>query len=198
MCATPRPPPRLERRACLLERLPLLCTLLVAAPACGPDPPPRWAEGGTDLPLAAARWDREDGEVIELTADGQVLDDGDLEHVVDRVGRVTTSDYEPLALLLADGRLAGLDSVYLGRVGLRNASPPWRESAWVALLPSGEVMRFDDDGTRHPDGRWQGCEGPQLRACTLVTHVVLLDRRAARRSRSGSGFSLGTGVMIMR
>ena len=97
--------------------------VLVLGSGCAPNPPPRWAEGGAPLTVAAARWDRPDGSV-EIRANGRVFEGGHLRFVVDRVGRVTDGEYQPFAVLLADGQLVGSDARALGYVGINNASPP--------------------------------------------------------------------------
>jgi hypothetical protein len=172
-----------------------LCLFAASLAACAPSPPPRWAEGGAVLALPKARWDRPDGDVVEIQPEGEsarVLEDGDLEFVIDRVGRVTDDEYEPLALLFPDGRLAGPDSRALGHVGVSNAAPPDRHEAWLSVMPDGRVVYFDEDGERSQGGRWSGCEGPAHRTCTLVTHLVAV-RNYARRAHSGVSIGLGIG-----
>lgn len=169
----------------------LLLGLLVAS--CAPKPPPRWAEGGAPLVIAPARWDRGDDDPIEVRANGQVLEDADLLFVIDRVGRVTDYDYEPVAVLLPDGQLAGPDNRSLGQVGVSNASPPGSVHAWVAVMPDGKVTLFDHDGERSSGGVWHGCDGPQRRTCTLVTQLVLLRNY---RDHSQSGVSVGVGIGV--
>jgi hypothetical protein len=160
---------------------------------CSPKVPPRWAEGGAPLSIAPARWDRGEADTVEIRANGQVLEDGDLTMVIDRVGRVTDDDYEPLAVLLPDGHLVGTDNRLLGRVGVTNASPPDRESAWLALLPNGQVMWFDEEGERATGGVWHGCQGPAQRTCTLVTHLIAV-RNYVNRAHSGVHVGVGVGV----
>jgi hypothetical protein len=172
-----------------------LLTIFLAAwigmAACAPPTPPRWAQGGAPLVVAAARWDNDD-ETIEILPNGQVLRDGDVVFALDRVGRIVDHENEPVALLLPDGRLAGTEG-WLGRVGLNNASPPGAEVAWLSLLPNGQVLFFDREGEREPRGAWQGCQGPQRRTCTLVTHLVALQEHEGRRS---SGPTIGVGVGV--
>jgi hypothetical protein len=83
--------------------------------------------------------------------------------------------------------------VLLGRIGLANASPPGRATAWLSILPDGTAVFFDSEGERSSLGSWQGCDGPKLRTCTLVTHLVLLQRALAARQ---SSFSVGVGVGV--
>jgi hypothetical protein len=174
-------------------RLALLGVLTAALAGCAPVPPPRWAQGGAQLALPSARWERPDGDVIELRPDGHVLEGGDLLFVVDRVGRVVDQDYEPLALLFPDGRLAGSEDRALGHVGIANAAPPDRHQAWLSVAPDGGVIYYDEDGERQSGGRWTGCGGPAHRTCTLVTHLVAV-RSYARRSSPGVGVGVGIGI----
>jgi hypothetical protein len=143
--------------------------------------------------LADARWDRGSDDVIEIKANGQVLEDGDLLYVIDRVGRVTDEDYEPVAVLLPDGHLAGPENRLLGRIGIANAAPPDGAAAWLAILPNGQVVYFDDEGERSNGGVWYGCRGPQQRTCTLVTHLLALRNYS---SRQNGGVSVGVGIGV--
>jgi hypothetical protein len=162
---------------------------------CTPKPPVHWEQGGAPLILPHARWDRPGEDSIEIRPDGKVLEDGDLILVVDRAGRIVDDDYEPVALLLPDGHVAGVDNQLLGRVGHANAAPPGAAAAWLAILPNGQAISFDEEGERESAGVWHGCEGPQKRTCTYVMHTILV-RKYLRRSRSGVG--VGVGVMISR
>ena len=65
--------------------------------------------------------------------------------------------------------------------------------AWLAVVPNGQVIYFDDDGTRSAGGLWTGCEGPAHRTCTLVTHLIAL-RSYMQRSQSGVSVGVGVGV----
>ena len=158
---------------------------------CAPQTPPHWAQGGPRLAIAAARWDLED-ETIDILPNGQVVGDGEVLFAIDRVGRIVDDENDPVALLFPDGRLAGTDGM-LGRVGLNNASPPGASLAWLSLLPDGQVLFFDRDGEREPQGVWQGCDGPVRRTCTLVTHIVALQRETRRSSGPALGVGLGVG-----
>lgn len=177
---------------------PLLASIfaVAAATACTPDPPPNWAPGGAPLAIGPAVWQRGEDR-IELRANGEVVHDGDVVLVIDRAGRVVDEDREPVAILLPDGNVAGTDDTYLGRVGVANASPPSSEMAWLSVMPDGNVVRFDADGERSSDGKWSGCSGPQMRACTFVTHLYAL-REYSRQPRSGVGFGIGVGVGVYR
>jgi hypothetical protein len=172
----------------------LAAVVVLALPACEPRPPPGWATGGASLVVAPATWSG-DGETIEIVAGGRVFEDGRELFVVDRAGRVYTDDNESVALLTPDGHLLGNDAVHLGRIGITNASPPGGGTAWLSLLPDGSVVRFDAEGERSSGGIWRGCAGPQLRTCTLVTHLVTLRRVAVP---PGGGVSFGVGIGIVR
>jgi hypothetical protein len=160
---------------------------------CKPQEPPNWPRGGAALSIAPARWDRGSEDAVEIRSDGQVLEDGDLLFVVDRVGRIVDKDYDPVAILLPDGRVFGTEERLLGQVGVTNAAPPWAAQAWLAVTPDGAVTQFSPEGDRSSLGRWQGCNGPALRTCTLVTHMIALRHYRAQPS---SGLSIGVGVGI--
>jgi hypothetical protein len=170
-----------------------LIAFAAAVFGCTPQEPPRWAEGGARLVLPNAHWQRGDEDTIEIRSNGHVLEDGDLLFVVDRVGRVVDDDFEPVALLFPDGRVAGPDDYLLGHVGVSNAAPPGRTEAWLAVMPDGNVVYFDEDGERNSGGRWSGCSGAALRTCTLVTHMVAL-RSYLRQANSGVSVGVGIGV----
>jgi hypothetical protein len=143
--------------------------------------------------LPAARWDRPDSEPLEIHPDGRVLEDGDLAFVVDRVGRVVDSEYEPFALLFSDGRLAGVEARPLGHIGVTNAAPPDRHQAWLSVMPDGAVVFYDEDGERIAGGRWRGCEGAAHRTCTLVTHLVTVRNYVRRSTSPAVGVGIGVG-----
>ncbi len=166
---------------------------LAALSACAPKPPVHWEQGGAPLILPNARWDRGSDDPIEIRSDGKVMEDGDLLMVVDRAGRIVDDDYEPIALLLPDGHVAGNDNELLGRVGHANAAPPGSAAAWIAILPNGQALFFDEEGEREAAGVWTGCEGPQKRTCTYVMHTILVRHYLSRR-RSGVG--VGVGIMM--
>jgi hypothetical protein len=169
---------------------PLIATLLVSSAliGCHASPPPRWAEGGAKLIIPTARWHTDDA-TIEIRPNGDVLEDGKVVFMVDRVGRVVDDDHEPVALLLANGTLAGTDNQDLGHIGVANAAPPFRAYAWLSLRPDGTVVRFDAEGERTVDGVWEGCGPAAVRTCTLVTHLFAL-----RSYSRGPTTSVGIGV----
>jgi hypothetical protein len=185
--------PKLLSRVRTTPTLPVLLGFLLSGAGCSPNQPPRWVEGGAPLVIAPARWDRGDDDTIEILQNGQVLEDGDKIFLVDRAGRIVDDDNEPVAILLPDGFVAGTDNRLLGRVGVANAAPPNAAAAWLAVMPNGQVVYFDDEGERSSDGAWRGCNGPQLRTCTLITHVIAL-RKWSQRSQGGVTFGVGIGV----
>lgn len=156
---------------------------LVSIFGCSATPPPLWAEGGAPLQFGRAVWTQVDGSQVQLDEQGRVWFDGEWLMSVDPVGRVVDDANDPVALLDADGQLFGTDQAYLGRVGLRNASPPWGPQAWVRVAETGAVVLYDADGGSVAGGYWTGCSGPVVRACTLLTHLLLLEsvQRPARR-----------------
>ncbi|MEB2312322.1 MAG: hypothetical protein OZ928_10765 [Polyangiaceae bacterium] len=160
--------------------------------ACAATPPPRWQEGGAPLVIAPARWERSGEDPIEILPNGQVVQDGDLLFAIDRAGRIFDGNNEPLGILLPDGFLAGTDNRLLGRIGVANAAPPGGAAAWLAILPDGRVVYFDDDGERTDGGVWRGCDGPQLRTCTLVTDWLRV-QQALNRPRVTVGVGIGVG-----
>lgn len=180
--------------AAMENPLPWLLALCVAG--CAPGEPPHWAEGGAPLAIAPARWERSNGDVVEITADGKVLEDGDLVYAIDRAGRVVDEDYEPVAILLPDGHVVGSDRVLLGRIGVSNGSPPNDGTAWFSILPDGNLVLFDSDGDRSYDGVWKNCDGAARRACTLVTQIFALRRYQPYR-QSGPSFGIGVGVGVV-
>jgi len=176
-----------------VARLLSLALLTSVLWGCAPQAPPHWAEGGAQLLILPARWDRPDEDSIEIQANGHVLEGGHLLFVIDRVGRIADDDYEPFAVLLPDGRLVGTDNAALGTVGLNNASPPFATQAWLSLRPDGSVVFYDANGDRSQHGAWRGCDGPARRTCTLVTQVLAVRNY---RATPPSGVSVGVGVGI--
>jgi hypothetical protein len=143
-------------------------------------PPPHFQRGGAALRTADCSWEQPEGDIVTLTRDGRVLDGDDELFVLDAKGRVFDGDRSPLALLEADGHLTGTDNERLGRVGFRNASPPWSKVAWLHVARDGTVVVFGADDEPMYLGRWRGCDGPTLRSCTLVTHLIVLDELRRR------------------
>jgi hypothetical protein len=178
-----------------MTRAAVACLLVssLSGVGCSSSPPPRWQEGGAALAIGPARWDRAKRRPVEIRAEGSVYEGKREIFVIDRAGRVTDEDHEPLAILLPDGLVAGPDDTNLGRVGVSNAAPPHSASAWLAVMPNGEVVFFDSDGDRKAGGAWSGCRGAMHRTCTLVTHMVALrNYRDPYRSPSvGVGIGIG-------
>lgn len=141
------------------------------------------------MALGAATWHRGDDPIV-LSPDGKVTEDGDVLFVIDTAGRVYEEDGEPIGVVQADGYLVGRDNVGMGLVGPVTAAFPGQGQAWLSLGPRGEVTRYDTDGARSQDGYWEGCDGPVVQACTLVTHVVAL-REYVRRPRVSVGVGFG-------
>jgi hypothetical protein len=123
------------------------------------------------LLIAPAHWQRNGADPVEIRANGQVLEGGEVRFVIDRVGRVTEDDYDAYAVLLPDGQVVGTDDRALGYVGMSNATPPGGKQAWLSLQPDGSVLFYQQSGDRIPLGKWAGCNGPNRRTCTLVTQL---------------------------
>lgn len=171
----------------------LATALALLGLGCAPSLPPRWATGGAALELPAARWTRPGNDPIDLRPDGRVFEGGSLVFRIDRVGRIVDDEYEPVALLLPDGRVVGTDDTLLGQVGITNAAPPGEDHAWLTVAPSGQVIYFAQDGTRVAGGTWSGCSGPAHRTCTYVTHLITL-QNALRQPNPGVSVGVGFGV----
>jgi hypothetical protein len=175
----------------------LVLWAMLAAGCIAGEPPLHWARGGAPLDLPRARWTF--GEtVVEIGGDGRIKFNGSPLFTLDSAGRVFDGDATPLALLERDGRVVGPDEANLGVVGIASASLPGEKRAWLAVAPSGEVVRFDDDGQRHPFGTWVGeCNrsASSAEVCTLVTH--LLGLRLRGHGVGSSGVSIGVGVGVV-
>jgi hypothetical protein len=157
-----------------MKRALLLAVSSLGLVACAAKPPANWTKGGAPLDVIPSRWVRGDA-MIEITPDGKVM--LNTEHLlsVDRGGRVFDGDAQPVALLEPDGRVIGPDDKSLGFVGAWSASRPDESIAWLAVMSSGEVVRFGEQGERTPMGVWVGGCAYSLRAhqlCTLVTHLL--------------------------
>ena len=163
-----------------------------ALTSCQAHPPIHWAQGGSRLDIPRARWAHGD-LVLDLMPDGRVLGNGEHLFTIDAAGRVFDRENDPIALLELDGQLVGKDDANLGRVGLRNASPPGVDYAWLTIDDAGTVVRFDPEGAPMPAGSWSGC-GPALRTCTLATHVIAISQSRARRGRVSVGMGMGVGM----
>jgi hypothetical protein len=123
--------------------------------------------------LPRAAW-RSGWMSIDLMQDGRVMMNGQSSFLVDAAGRVIDAEGQPVALLQPDGRLIGTKGEDLGVVGPVTASPAGSRYAWLGILPSGQVVRYEDDGRSSGGGTWVGCGGhpSSLQACMLVTYLV--------------------------
>lgn len=161
--------------------------------ACQPPPPTYWNEGGARLTIPRASLNQQGADPVEIYPDGRVVQDGEVLYVLDRVGRVTDEDLEALALLLGTGQLVGSGDEYWGRIGLRNATPPWSALSWLRVTPKGRMLLFDETGAPMFAGQWTGCDGPGLRTCTLVSQLLTLEKV---RRRQVSEMSVGVGFAV--
>jgi hypothetical protein len=173
-----------------------LLASLVCAAACScasnPTPPPQWATGGAPILVPEAQWRDEDGTVVDVRRDGAVLVNGGLLFSLDPAGRVYDQKGSGVAVLLTDGHLRGSDDTDLGIIGVGNAAPPRRGTAWISVQENGDVIYADDEGARHGYGKWKGCEGASRRTCTLVTHLVTLHRQTVQTaSTTWVGMGMG-------
>jgi hypothetical protein len=171
------------------------CFALVLT-ACTATPPANWAKGGAVLELPRARWVRGD-VIVDLVPEGQILVNGEPYFTLDRAGRIADLDGEPVALLEADGRVTGADDTPMGMVGWMNAALADQSTAWLSIQPSGQVVRYDDEGEAVVYGVWMGCgASPRThQACTYVTHV-LAQKLRTEEPRSGVSIGIGVGVGV--
>ena len=138
---------------------------------CTPRPPANWAQGGSPLDIPRARWVRGDAS-IEIAPDGRIFD----------------IDAHPVALIERDGRLIGPDDKPLGMAGVWSASLPGETSAWLSVLPSGEVVRYGDDGVRSSMGAWVGncmASAPAHQTCMIVSHLLGMKLKDERPYNQG-------------
>jgi hypothetical protein len=175
-----------------------LLALALSAPlaACTSAPPSRWAQGGAQLAIARARWERP-SDTVDLLPDGRVMVDGEHLWTIDAAGRVSDNDRGSIAVLDPNGQLQGNDDRSLGVVGMSNASAPGSGEAWLSLQGNGQVTYYDGEGERRAGGAWVGCQGPVFRTCTLVSHLVTL-REVSRRPRVSVGVGMGVGFGVRR
>jgi hypothetical protein len=149
--------------------------------ACAGKPPANWVKGGAPIDVLPSRWVGSNS-TVEVTPDGRVMLNTEHMMTVDRAGRVVDPDTKPLALLLPDGRVIGPDDAPLGFVGAWSASLPDQQMAWIAVMNTGEVVRFKDQGERQTLGVWVGGCNYSMRAhqmCTLVTHLLAMKYKDA-------------------
>lgn len=164
----------------MMKRAFVMVSLALVAGCAAGTPPPGWQQGGSPLWIPHAVW-RTGVHSIDLLNDGRVMVNGTASFVIDQAGRVQDAEGQPVALLLPNGRLIGPQGEDLGVVGPVTAALPGANVAWLGLLPSGEVVRYDDNGATQSGGQWMGCGGyaPSLQACLLVTHLVATRFRPA-------------------
>ncbi|HTJ82565.1 MAG TPA: hypothetical protein VL400_12670 [Polyangiaceae bacterium] len=148
---------------------------LVAGCGGGPMPPAHWVQGGArlDLPMARSTYE---GDPVEIRSRGswaEIVVDGDVELVLDRVGRVYTKRRQPYAVLESDGRLVGKDDQLLGIVGSANAALPGRANAWISMTPYGQIVKYEGS-SGSVVGQWMGCNASPwaAQACVLTTYLL--------------------------
>lgn len=114
--------------------------------------------------------------------------------MIDRGGRTWDSNNDPVALLEPNGQVMGPGDKLLGSVGVLHASRAGESSAWLSVLPSGEVVQYADDGTRSPLGAWVGCHQTYLshQTCTYLSHI-LAPRISSSLQNNQSMYSRGLG-----
>lgn len=155
------------KRALVLVSLALLsgCTSAV--------PPPGWQQGGATLWVPRAVW-RTGSVNVDVMQDGHVMVNGTSSFLIDAAGRVIDAEGRPVALLQPDGRLIGPKGEEMGTIGPVTAAAPGSRYAWLGLLPSGQIVRYDEEGRTQSGGSWMGCGAyaPSLQACMLVTYLV--------------------------
>jgi len=154
--------------------------------ACASNPPPRWQEGGAHLEVRNASWKRRES-TVELKPNGEVVEDEELVFRVDGSGRVSDAKGEPVAVLMPDGQLVGVDDSQLGWVGGGSSFVGKDRAPGVYMFPTGEVLAADEDGEWAVDGQWADCYGHLFWTCTLVSHVIAVRDRAKGGGGGGSG-----------
>ncbi len=180
----------------------LALTLALATLGCaGPKPPANWVQGGARLDLVPARWTF-DGEPVVIRSRGdfaEVLVDGDVEIVIDRVGRVYDKLQRPIALLEPDGRLVGMNEDLRGVVGSQFAALPGKPNAWLSIQPQGAVTKYEPDGGPKPVGAWAGCAVTPFsqQACLLVSYLLFFEEEGEDAlSKSPGAISPGIGIGV--
>ncbi|MEZ4297672.1 MAG: hypothetical protein R3B70_22115 [Polyangiaceae bacterium] len=125
-------------------------------------PPPGWQQGGAMLWVPNAAW-RAGSMNVDLLGDGQVVMNGTARFRIDAAGRVMDADGDPVALLRRDGKLVGNEGEELGTVGPTTAAVPGAPYASLGILPSGQVVRFEENGARRAEGPGRGAGGTRRR-----------------------------------
>ncbi|MRG94714.1 hypothetical protein [Polyangium spumosum] len=169
----------------MMRRLILASAFVLGA--CAPGAPANWARGGAMLDVPRARW-VVGSSVVDVHPNGRVTINDSEELTVDRGGRVYDPNNEPVALLEPGGKLVGPGDKLLGNVGILHASQGDEPHAWLSVLPTGEVVRYEGDGSRSSLGVWIGCNQNYLQhqTCTLVSH--LLTPRIIARTQNMNGY----------
>ncbi|MFO0551181.1 MAG: hypothetical protein U0271_22515 [Polyangiaceae bacterium] len=148
--------------------------------ACSsPKSPNGWQTGGARLDLPGAQWTYKNKPVVIRTHMdwAEVMVDGDVVMVLDRVGRIYDRYQRPLGMLEPDGRVVGLNEEQLGIVGSAYAALPGRPNAWLGLDAQGQLTRFSPEGAPMPAGQWIGCGYTPFtqQACLLVSYLFYYD-----------------------
>lgn len=156
-----------------MTRYVLIAALACLVSACAPTPPSQWPQGGARLEIPRARWSLVES-AVDIVPEGSIFVNAEHVLTIDRVGRVVNRDREPIALLLPDGTVLGPGDTALGSVGSLHASLAGEPNAWISVMPTGEVVRYFEDGERQSFGAWMGCNiSPRTQmTCTLITHIV--------------------------
>ena len=170
------------------------CVLLACAAAT---PPADWARGGAPLDIVRARYIKSD-LLVDVLPGGQVMINGEHELTVDRAGRVVDDEGAAVALLEPDGRVVGPENAPLGQVGAQHAARPDESFAYLSVTPTGEVIRYDEEGERSNYGVWIGCNvSPRAnQLCALVTHLLAERGKIPERAYQSGGPSIGVGIGI--
>jgi len=164
---------------------------------CASTPPAGWAEGGRATALVPLRWVN-GAYVIDVDAEGNIYENGELRFSVDPHGRVYDAENAPVALLDEQGYVHGPDARPMGWVGGYETILPGGEHNWLVLHQGGYLIRYDEEEAGTPMGVWLGCTDPaRMQTCMLVSHVVAMELRARARGASprvGIGLGLGFGI----
>jgi hypothetical protein len=180
----------------VMRRLALTAPLALLV-ACSATPPANWTRGGATLDIPRARWVWGES-AVDIAPDGKIFINGEHELNVDRGGRVFDADGQPVALVEQNGQVVGPGDKPLGMVGALHASLPDEEQAWLSVAPSGEVIRYGEEGERMAFGVWLGCNvSPRAhQTCTLISHLIGMKIRETQREGSGISVGIGVGVGI--
>ena len=181
----------------MLRRLILASALCVGA--CAPSAPANWARGGAVLDVPRARW-VVGVSIVDVFPDGRILLNDTQEMTVDRGGRVFDTNNDPVALLEPGGNLVGPNDKPLGNVGILHAAKAEEQHAWLSVMPTGEVVQYEDTGARSSLGVWIGCNQSYAtqHTCTLISHILaprVLGIMRNRRMMYPGGWGWGPGFM---